>query len=134
MADLSITAANVRLATSLAQVVVLQVSEAVDAGEVVYKNGQKYSLADASASGTAAASYLALTSGVTDGYIVALKTGLVYTGTSSLTKGVQYVVSATAGKIAPIGDLGTGDYITHVGVANATDTLYVDVAPTGQQA
>lgn len=134
MADLSITAANVRLATALAQVVVLRVSEIVDAGEVVYKNGDKYSLADASAQATAAASYVALTNGVADGFIVAVKTGLVYVGTSALTKGVQYVVSATAGKIAPIGDLSTGDYITHVGVAATTDTLYVDISKTDQQA
>jgi len=40
-----------------------------------------------------------------------------------MTVGEVYVVSATAGGIAPVGDLVTGNYVTVLGVATTTSNL-----------
>jgi len=40
-----------------------------------------------------------------------------------MTVGEVYVVSATAGGIAPVGDLTTGNYVTVLGVATTTSNL-----------
>lgn len=41
----------------------------------------------------------------------------------TLTVGETYCVSNTAGKIAPIGDIGTGEYLRILGKATAADEL-----------
>ena len=47
-----------------------------------------------------------------------------------LSKGQIYVVSSTAGKIMPIADLGSGEYLTVAGWAKNNSTLVVNVAET----
>jgi len=44
---------------------------------------------------------------------------------ATLTEGVPYFASATSGKICPLADLTTGDYIKPLGVGNADGTLYM---------
>ncbi len=50
---------------------------------------------------------------------------------ANLTVGVPYVISATAGKIAPLADLAQGNKITGVGYAVDTGTLRIAKCPTG---
>jgi len=45
------------------------------------------------------------------------------------TEGVIYVYSGTAGGIAPVGDLGTGDWVVIIGVGNSDGNI--DVLPGG---
>lgn len=52
---------------------------------------------------------------------------------ATLTVGETYVVSAQTGKIAPIGDLGSGDYVTILGVATAADNLKIGLVVSGVQ-
>lgn len=133
MADLTITPANVALAGSGASTQIVQAGEAVTQGEPLYKSAadDKYYLADANASSaTADVLGIALTPAATDGYLVMQKSGPINLG-ATLTANETYVVSATAGGIAPIGDLTTGDYTSIIGVANTTSKLTIDLHKTG---
>jgi hypothetical protein len=47
-----------------------------------------------------------------------------------LTKGETYCLSENAGMICPIGDVGSGEWVTILGVAKDTSTLSVDIKPT----
>ena len=134
MADLSQTAANVGLtSTSGATVSVVQAGEAITQGQPLYLSSGKYYKADADAgSAEAAAVAIALTPATTDEYLVVITAGRVDLG-ATLTVGETYVVSGTAGAVAPIGDLATGDYVTHLGVAKAADALEINFNATGTQ-
>jgi hypothetical protein len=134
MADLTITPANVGLAETGVYVQVVQVGEGVTQGQTGYKNNEdKYLLADADdTESTAAAKCIFLTAASTDGYAVAAFSGPVDVG-ATLTVGEQYYVSDTAGGIKPAADLATGDYVTLLGIAIATDTLQLDISASGVQ-
>jgi hypothetical protein len=131
MADLTITAANVK-SSSTAQIQNVQYGEAVDQGEAVYLKSadSKYWLADASAEATAAATGIALTPNVANGYGVICTSGSMDLG-ATLSVGAVYVVSATAGKIAPEADIGSGEYVTVLGVAETAALLGVDINASG---
>ncbi len=132
MADLTITAANVKPAVQSADVQVVKWGETVTEGQVVYQNTSDYEyyLADADAVGTAKAVGITLTAGADGEYGVIQKSGDIDIG-ATLTVGATYVVSTTAGGIAPIADLGSGDFVTILGVADAADNLPLDINKTG---
>lgn len=132
MADLSITTDNVAL-TGTATLEIVQLGETVTKGQAVYKKAADslYYKADANASSaTAEARGIAITGGVANGYIVMLKSGYVNPG-ATLTKGETYVVSATAGGIAPLADVTTGWYVTILGIAESTSSLNVNIIRSG---
>jgi hypothetical protein len=131
MADLSITAANVKLKTSTG-VFVLQVGEAVAQGRTLYQRASdgKYMLGDADVLATSLVRYIALTPASTDGYVVAVRDGEIDLG-ATLTAGATYVASTTPGGIAPIADLASGDFKTILGTARDASTLVLDIAATG---
>ncbi len=52
---------------------------------------------------------------------------------ATLTVGETYVVSATAGKIAPIGDLASTNYVTYLGQAVSASMLNMNIGVTGVQ-
>jgi hypothetical protein len=121
MADLSITAANVRPGSD-AIIRLVQFGENVTAGQVVYlkSSDSKYWKADANAGSSAEVAVgIALTGGSTDGYGVIQTGGTIIIGATTV-KGEIYVLSATAGGIAPCTDLTTGWY--PVFLFMATDT------------
>ena len=134
MADLSQTAANVGLTNDAgSQIDASKVyGEAVTQGNAVYlkTSDNKYWKADADAAATASADGIALTPGAADEYGVVCTEGYVDLG-ATLTVGETYVVSTTAGGIAPIADLGSGDYTTILGVATAADTLELNIYVSG---
>lgn len=118
MADLSITAASVAL-TSDTTYALVQVGEAVTQGQPGYlkSSDNKYYKADANVtSAEANALGIFMTPASTDGYAVFATAGNVNLG-ATLTVGQVYVVSVTAGGIAPYSDLSTGHYVTILGVA-----------------
>lgn len=102
----------------------------ITAGMPVYRDaddGRALKACQGDAAGTANCDGIAL-NGAADGQPLAYQTtGPINLG-ATLTVGETYVVSdATAGKIRPIGDLGTGDYVTIVGVATTTSNLALDI-------
>lgn len=135
MANLSQTAANVAIGSAITRTRVVQAGETIAQGQPVYlkTSDSKYWKADANASAdTAKAVGIALTPASANGYLVIQEGsgGLINLG-ATLTVGETYVVSATAGAIAPIGDLTTGDYPCILGVATTTALIQTVYAYTG---
>lgn len=130
MADITVTAANVGV-KGAAQLEVVQVGEAVTQGQPGYQlaSDLKYYKADANASAaSAAAKGVFLTAAALDGYAVLARSGSINLG-ATLTVGESYFVSATAGGIAPAGDVTTGWYPRFLGQAISTSEL--TLAPSG---
>lgn len=132
MADLSITTANVGVSSN-AITSIVQVGETVTAGQAGYKKSLDglYYKADANASSaTAAALGVFLSGASTNGYALFCTAGNYLAG-ATLTVGETYVVSATAGGIAPIADVTTGWYVTILGVASSSSILQLNVFRSG---
>lgn len=105
---------------------------AVTAGQVVYENSSsKFALAQCDGTAAEAAAVgIALTSAPgADQDLVVITKGLLTM--SGLTKGTVYAVSATAGGIAPVADLVSGNYVTVLGVAISSTQLLVDPIVSG---
>jgi hypothetical protein len=135
MADLSITAANVKIKGSDAVTKIVQFGETMTAGQSTYlkPSDQKYWKADANASAeAAAASAVVLIGAAGDAYGVIGTGGPIDVG-ATLTVGVPYIVSTTAGGIAPASDFSgySGAFQTHLGYATATSTIYLKPYVTG---
>lgn len=134
MADLSITAANV-LAASGAVIQSGTLGATGTAGQVVYLDSstQKLRLADADLSVAAAEVVGILLNGGGDGQpIDYVLSGGVDVG-ATLTVGEIYVLSGTAGGIAPEADLASSDWVTVLGVATAADNLKLSIIASGAQ-
>ena len=130
MADVTVTALNVAPAGQCS-IRVVQLGETVTHGQVLYQKttDRKYWLADADASDTALAQGIALHGGAANDYVVMAVAGPVDVG-GTLTVGTTYVVSTTAGGIAPLADLGSGDFVTILGTASAAGVLPLSIERT----
>lgn len=134
MADITITAANVQhsgaaqLRTGIANV-------AIDAGEAVYKltSGQ-FALADVNLTATEANVFGVAVSSAAAGQpiTIAVADNALAIG-ATVVAGEAYVVSQTAGGIAPIADLTTDDYISVIGVGVSTSEICLTIKATGAQ-
>lgn len=130
MADISVTAGNVAVGGSNVPTRLVQFGEAVTQGQPVYRSDSdsKYYQGDASAEGTAKCDGIVLTAASTDGYGVIvtpsteLDRSLVNLG-ATLVVGETYVVSATKGGIAPIGDLLSTEWACVIGTAKTAAIL-----------
>lgn len=133
MADLIITAANV-IAGEGAKIESGTAGEAITAGQVVYwdSTNSVYSLADCDSATAALRSPrgIALNGAATGQPIDVATKGPVTIG-ATLTAGVAYYLSGTAGGIAPVADLATGDYPTIIGIATSTSVLDVLIHESG---
>lgn len=125
MADLTITAASVKVKSVTSQPLLGVVGESVTQGQPCYlkSSDSKYWKADADTLAEAAATVVALTPAATDGYALFAKAGATIDLGATLTVGQVYVVSATAGGICPYADLGSGDFVTIIGVPTAADSI-----------
>lgn len=133
MVDLTITAANVNKGAS-ARTREIPAGVTITPGQVVYENsadGFEAALADASAAATARCAGIALTGGYDNGTMIVQYSGTV--DGMGATEGVVYVVSATAGGIAPVADLTTGDYVTILGVGNSNGGIDMSLFVSGSQ-
>ena len=134
MADLSITAANVKAGSASTRVQLVQAGEAIDQGEPAYlASDGKYYQTDANDTAIKAqAKGIAITPASTDGYFLLAVDGLINLG-ATLAVGQIYVCSATKGGSAPYADLTTNDFVTILGVATTTALLDINLLVSGVQ-
>lgn len=129
MADLTITAANVIKGTG-ASTKTGVAGATITAGQTVYmdaSDSNKIKLADANASSaTAACIGIALHAALAGQPITYQDSGIIALG-SILTAGAVYVLSATAGGIAPVADLTTGWRSSVLGIAKSTGNLELGI-------
>lgn len=133
MADLSVTAASV-IAGSDAAITQGTLGATVTAGQVLYQEDATnlWKLADNN-SGTAEAKTpegIALNGGATGQPVAVLTKGTVTIG-ATLTAGVAYYLSATAGGICPVADLTSGMNPSFLGIASSTTVLKVNITASG---
>lgn len=133
MADISITAANV-LPGSNARTENGTFGATVTQGQAVYLDASdgKYKLAD-NDNATAAVRRprgIALNAG-SNGQPATIQTSGSITIGGTLTAGTVYVLSSTAGGIAPQADLASGDDVVILGVATSTTALALDIQISG---
>lgn len=129
MADLSITAADVKKTdtTLIAEGIA---GGTVTAGQPVYKDStasSKLKAADADVLATAAAVGIAL-HGASNDQPLKYAIGGNLTLTNVMTAGAVYVVSTNAGGIAPVADLGAGDFVTLLGIATSATNLKISIS------
>lgn len=133
MADLSITAANVRVVADV-PIEVGTAGVAIAAGEPVYLSSttNKWALADSNSATAEArqAGGIALCSAAADQPIVVGKGGKINFG-SVLTAGVSYYLSATPGRICPAADLASGMYPQLIGMAESASVMKLSFAAPG---
>jgi hypothetical protein len=127
--DLSITAANVVAGEDAATKQGLA-GEAIAAGKLVYLDAtsKKYLLADNN-SATAAARHavgVAL-NGAALNQPLHVQTGGKITLGAVLTAGIAYFVSDTPGGICVLADVGSGEYICQLGLAESTTVLDLNI-------
>ena len=135
MADLSVTAAGVQ-ATSNTVTKLVQFGATITAGQSLYldTSDSKWKLADANNSTTTAGAdgvAVALTNGADGVYGIIARSGS-YAAGATVSEGLVYVVSATAGGIAPAGDLTSGWNATIVGVGAASNQIELRLHASGQ--
>jgi hypothetical protein len=134
MADLSITAASV-VAGQGAVIENGIAGAAITAGQWVYLDSTttgRYQLADNNSATAAArvARGVAL-NGAANGQPLAIAKGGPVTIGATLTPGVAYYLSATAGGICPVADLTTGSYPCLLGMAVSASVLNTDIQAAG---
>ena len=132
MSDITITAANV-VASADAKVRRGTAGAAITAGQALYLDAADSKLKLADANGVAAAKSLAgvaLHAAATGQPVVYAYEGDVNVG-ATLTVGEIYVLSATAGGIAPKADLASGHTVSILGVATSAGNLRVSINNSG---
>ena len=133
MADISVTATAVLPATG-AVIHTGIAGGTIVAGQPIYEDGSASSVLKAAQGTTAVLANvvgIALNGGAIGQRIQYIKTGNL-TMNAVLVAGQTYVVSAAAaGGIAPIADLGSGNFPTILGIAISTTVLKVDIQVGG---
>lgn len=134
MADIIYQTADFEVGAGATTLAVSVGEDGIGAGQPVYKDAtaaNRIKKADADAQASAAC--VGLMCGV--GYIgqpgVIVTAGEVTFNNAPFTVGQTYVVSTTAGGIAPISDLSSGDFTTILGVARTTAILDLNIVVGG---
>lgn len=106
---------------------------AILAGQVVYRDVSdgRVKLASTATAAVAAAVGVALNSAPTVGQPVRVCWDGTVTGVAALVVGEPYFVSDTAGSVGQISDVGTGDFVTLVGIALSATSLRVRPLASG---
>lgn len=124
MADLTITAANVVWVSGIPPERSYNAGTTITAGQAVYRNTSSVWVLADNDSGTgatvAAASGIALNSASTGQPLAVAVNGSKINIGATTVKGEIYVLSSTAGGVCPAADLGSGDYVTILGIAEDT--------------
>jgi hypothetical protein len=132
VADVSVTAASV-VKTASTAIRAGIAGATITAGQPIYLDStasNKAKPADADALATAAVVGIALNS-ASDGQPIDYATAGNVTYNSAFTVGQVYVASTNAGGIAPYADLGSGDYVTILGVATTATNLKLSINQSG---
>jgi hypothetical protein len=132
MADLTITAGSVIAAAGATIDRSRSAGATITAGQVVYRSGGEYLLADDNSATAAARSPHGIAlNGAADGQPLAVLLDGDITIGATLTAGVAYYLSDTPGGICPVADLASGEYPCVVGIAKSTTVLHVDINASG---
>ena len=134
MADLTITVASVVKGAG-ASVENGTAGANVTAGQPVYKDAgdsNKFKLADSdSATAAVRSPYgLALHASLAGQPLQVLTGGPITIG-ATLTAGLAYYLSKTAGGICPVADIASGGYATIIGIATSTTVLNIKFQESG---
>lgn len=133
MADLTITAGSVLFTSGTYQT--RTAGAAITAGQAVYYDSSTDRLKLAQCDGTAAevdAVGIALHGAASGQPLSYAGQGAVINIGATTAKGVEYVVSAAAGGVAPLGDLVSTNKYTRLGYATGTTGAFVvDIKNTG---
>lgn len=133
MADLSVTAANVKLVSGSTERALA--GAAITAGQVLYKEAatkkMKLSDNDSATAEVRGLGGVALHAASVDQPIVFAKNGAIVDFGAVLTAGVEYYVSGTPGGICPRTDVTTGDDPIRIGMALTTSRLQLDFSDPG---
>jgi len=132
MTDISITAANV-LAGSGASIRRGTAGATITAGQVLYYDGAtaKYKLADCDGATALRTPVGIALNGASDGQPISLVDRGPVTIGGTLTAGVAYYLSPTAGGICPVADVLSGDYSVILGIATSASVLNVNIQESG---
>ena len=133
MADITVTAASVAQGAN-ASTVQGFLGATVTAGQVVYRDSADslFKLADGnSATAAARAAYGIALNGGASGQPVVVQTSGDYSPGATVTVGGVYVLSATAGGIAPVADLASGNYTNTIGIGITASTMRLIIATAG---
>ena len=134
MANLTITESNVKVQGKTITTILVQIGETITRGQPLYRQAtgdSKYWRADNNVdAATAKVEGISMTGGVADDYVILVTSGPMHIG-STLTKGNSYILSATAGLVADVADLASGNFLTRLGYAIDTTTFQVDINATG---
>jgi hypothetical protein len=131
MVDITVTAANVDAGTN-GRIGTGKAGVAITAGKVVYfdRVNRDYRLADADVEASAKAAGVAVCDAAA-GQIVSFQIDGTYAAGATVTVGALYAVSVTAGGIAPIADLGSGDFVTVLGIGATATEIKLGIWATG---
>jgi hypothetical protein len=132
-ADLAVTAANV-VASGSAATRQCTAGATITAGQVVYRDSAdgKCKLADNNSATAAARAPIGVAlNGAANGQPLQVATEGPVTIGATLTAGVAYYLSGTAGGICPVADLTTGMYPSIVGIATSASVLDIKVHSSG---
>lgn len=130
MADLSVTAASVAVGTG-SVISDVTAGATITAGKSCYLDSSNQAqLTDADVLGTASATGIAL-NGASSGQPVRLQIAGNINPGATVTVGVIYVVSTTAGGIAPSTDLGSGDFVSVLGVGTTSSNILMGITNSG---
>lgn len=135
MADLSITASNVAQATGATVDKNYVAGETITAGQALYIKGSDGKLWKAQADGTSeeATVYGIALNGASADQPVAVLTGGNITIGATIAVGTVYVVSATAGGIAPWADLVSTNRVSLLAYGASAGVLTINKVVTGVQ-
>jgi len=134
MADLSVTAASVVAGSGGARAGYALAGETITAGQAVVKDAStgKYLKADSNHATAALriAEGIALNGAALNQPIAVHTSGPITIG-ATMTAGVAYYLSDTAGGICPVADVGSGEGVCLLGLATSTTVLDVDIQTPG---
>ena len=131
MADLTITAANVDWVSGSKST--KDAAETIAVGDCVYDTGSStYGVASNGAAAKDSVVGIALNAATAAHPVTIAETGAGVGFGAILTVGEMYVLSAT-GKISPIGDKASSDYVSYIGYGDTTSNMKLTIHNTGRQ-
>lgn len=134
MSDITVTDASV-LASSSAVIQRAIAGAAIERGQPIYldaSDNYEAKPADADAAASAAAVGIALNQADAGQPVEYVTEDPGFTPGGTTVPGTIYVVSTGAGGIAPWADLGSGDFVTVLGVGLASNKLHLKIIPSGE--
>lgn len=136
MPDITVTAASVLKGSSPTTITNYNAGETITAGQAVYRKLADNEWYKAQADGTAEESGVGTDLGIAlhgsaDGQPLVVQTGGTITIGATVVAGTEYVVSATAGGIAPHADLVATNKYSRLGYATTTGVIQLVPLATG---